>query len=562
MTKRVLVIFFLVAVCAVQHTGQTEGDAGTDFDRGGGGHAEPEQRKPAKLMAGLGKHHHPVSTDSQEAQKFFDQGLTLLYAFNHDEAARSFARAAELDPKLAMAWWGVALVKGPNYNLGADDEQWRSAHAALEKAMKLAVTAPEPERAYVRALAKRYSPDPKADRENLARAYKDAMAALAREYPDDLDAATLYAESAMNLRPWKLWTPDGKPAAGTEDILGVLEGVLRRNPDHPGANHYYIHAIEASPHAERGLPCADRLAGLVPAAGHLVHMPAHIYMRVGDYAAAARANVQAIAADQDYIKSYDVQGVYPMMYYPHNIHFLAAAHCFQGRNADARKAADLLAAHVGPHVDDMPMLEGFLLMQPWVLVRFNRWDDVLAAKLPGEKRQLTRTAWHFARALAFLAQGKTPEAERERQEFLERKQSLPKDAKVSDWNNAQSVLGIAAAVLDAKTARARGDRPRALALFRQAVQMEDALAYGEPPDWMLPVRETLGAVLLLDGDAAEAEKVFRAGLAQYPRNGRCLIGLRESLKAQKKDYAAGLVAQQFLSAWQNADGAEPDLKGF
>jgi hypothetical protein len=525
-------------------------------------HDKDMPARPATLMAGLGSHHHPVSTNNIEAQKFFDQGLTLLFAFNHDEAARSFARAAELDPKLAMAYWGVALVKGPNYNLEADDAQRKAAHDTLQKALKLADTAPEPERDYIRALAKRYSADPKADRQQLAVAYKEAMRELARKYPDDLDAATLYAESAMNLRPWKLWTPEGKPAEGTEEILQVLEAVLRRNPNHPGANHYYIHAIEASPHAERGLACARRLDRLVPAAGHLVHMPAHIYMRVGDYAAAVHSNEQAIAADQAYIKKYDVKGVYSMMYYPHNIHFLAAAHCFQGRADDAQKAADQLAAHVGPHVEEMPMLEGFLLMQPMTLVRFNRWDAVLAAKLPDEKRQLTRATWHFARALAYLGQGKADEAERERREFLERKKALPKDAKVSDWNTAQSVLGIAEAVLDARTALAGSDRPRALELLRKAVRMEDALNYGEPPDWMLPVRETLGALLLLGGDASEAEKVFRAGLVQYPRSGRCLLGLRESLKVQKKDYPARLVSQEFRAAWQNADEKEPDLKGF
>jgi tetratricopeptide (TPR) repeat protein len=388
------------------------------------------------------------------------------------------------------------------------------------------------------------------------------MGELAVKYPDDLDAATLYAESAMNLRPWKLWGPDGKPAEGTEEILSVLEGILRRNPNHPGANHYYIHAIEASPHPERGLPCAQRLQELAPAAGHLVHMPAHIYIRVGDYAAAARSNEQAIAADQAYIKKFEVKGVYAMMYYPHNIHFLAAAHCIQGRGADAKKAADQLAAQVAPHVKDMPMLEGFLLAQPIVLVRFNRWDDVLAAELPDEKRQLTRTVWHFARALAYLGQGKVQEAERERQEFVEGKKSLPKDAMIGQWNTAERVLGIAQAVLDAKIALSHEERPKAVELLRAAEQMEDALTYGEPPDWLLPVRETLGAVLLLGGDAAEAEKVFRAGLVRYPRSGRCLLGLRESLKVQKRDYEARLIAQEFEAAWQNADGKEPDLKGF
>jgi tetratricopeptide (TPR) repeat protein len=525
-------------------------------------HERDAPAKPATLMAGLGNHQHPVSTSNKEAQKFFDQGLTLLYAFNHDEAFRSFARAAELDPNLAMASWGMALVKGPNYNLEANDEQWQAAHARLEKALKLAAQAPEPERDYIQALAKRYSPDPKADRKQLVVAYKEAMGELTRKYPDDLDAATLYAESIMNLRPWKLWTRDRKPEEGTEEILGVLDGVLRRNPNHPGANHYYIHAIEASPHGERGLPCALRLQGLVPAAGHLVHMPAHIYIRVGDYAAAARSNQQAIAADEAYIKKYDVKGVYAMMYYPHNIHFLAAARCFQGRAADAKQAADQLAEHVRPHVESMPMLEGFLLMQPMVLVRFNRWDEILAAKLPDQKRQLTRAVWHFARALACLAKGQIQEAERERREFLDRKNSLPMDAMGSQWNTAQSVLGIAAKVLDAKMALAHDERPKAVELLRQAVQLEDALNYGEPPDWMLPVRETLGAVLLQGGEHAEAARVFRAGLAQYPRSGRCLLGLRESLKAQKKDYEARLVDQEFRASWQDADDKEPDLKSF
>jgi hypothetical protein len=525
-------------------------------------HDKEAPARPAILMAGLGKHHHPVATDNAEAQRFFDQALTLLYAFNHDEAARSFARAAELDPGLAMAHWGVALVKGPNYNLDADEAQWKAAYAALQKARELAARAPEPERDYIQALAQRYGPDPKADRQRLALAYKEAMGALSRKYPDDLDAATLYAESAMNLRPWKLWSPDGKPAEGTAEILGILEGVLRRNPDHAGANHYYIHAIEASPYPERGLPCAGRLPGLVPAAGHLVHMPAHIYMRVGDYAAAARTNEQAVAADRAYLKQYEPRGVYPLMYYSHNLHFLAAAHCFQGRAGDAMKAAGQLAAHVGPHVEAMPMLEGFLLMEPTVLVRFNRWDDVLAAKVPDGKRPLSRATWYFARALACLSQGNAEAAERERREFLECKKAIPADAKVSDWNSAQSVLGIAEAVLEAKTALASGDRSRAVELLRRAVRLEDALNYGEPPDWMLPVRETLGAVLLLGGDGVGAEEVFRAGLAQHPRSGRCLLGLRESLKLQKKDYAARLVAQELRAAWQNADGPEPDLKGF
>jgi tetratricopeptide (TPR) repeat protein len=507
----------------------------------------------AKLLTGLGDHHHPVSTRNAEAQKFFDQGLTLLYAFNHDEAARSFARAAELDPELAMAYWGLALVKGPNYNLPADDEQWKAASAALRKAQALADKAPEPERAYIRALAQRYSADPKADRNRLVVAYKEAMGELARQYPDDLDAATLYAESAMNLRPWKLWSADGKPAEGTEEIITVLESVLRRNPQHPGANHYYIHAVEASPQPERGLASAQRLPALVPAAGHLVHMPAHIYIRVGDYARAAEANAQAMRVDEAYIKERNVKGVYPLMYYSHNIHFLAIAHCFEGRSADAQKAAVLLANHVRPHVEAMPMLEGFLTVEPMVLARCQRWDDILAAEAPGEKGLLTRAAWHYARARAHLARGEMDKARQQQRAFQDCKRALPADAKVSDLNTADSVLGIAEAVVSAKFALAGNDRGEALRLLRQAVRAEDALNYGEPPDWIAPTRETLGAVLLLGGEAAAAETVFRAGLAKHLRSGRCLLGLRDSLKAQNKDYAARLVEHEFQAAWRNAD---------
>ena len=277
------------------------------------------------LMAGMGAVHHPVSTTDAEAQRFFDQGLAFIYGFNHDEALRSFKRAAELDPQLAMAHWGVALALGSNYNLQADARQQRAAYEAIQKARALAAKASEHERAYIEALSRRYANDPQPDPQKLAVDYKNAMSDLVGRYPDDADAATLYAESMMNLRPWKLWTADGKPAEGTEEIIRVLEGVLRRNPDHTGANHYYIHAVEASPAPERALPSAARLERLAPAAGHLVHMPSHIYIRTGDYEAAAKSHADAILADRTYIEKSGAQGVYPMMYYNHNIHFLASA---------------------------------------------------------------------------------------------------------------------------------------------------------------------------------------------------------------------------------------------
>jgi tetratricopeptide (TPR) repeat protein len=505
-------------------------------------------------MEGLGTHHHPVATANREAQRFFDQGLILLYAFNHDEAARSFRRAAELDPQLAMAWWGVALALGPNYNLPAvAPEQAKAAHEALQKALRLAGGAPEHERTYIKALAARYSADPKADGKRLLRAYAKAMRQLAERYPDDPDAATLYAESLMNLRPWKLWSPDGKPAAGTEEVVRVLESVLRRHPDHPGANHYYIHAVEASPHPERALPSARRLATLVPAAGHLVHMPAHVYMRVGDYEAAARANEQAIAVDRAYLKASGAKGVYPLMYFSHNIHFLAVARATQGRFADAKKAADELAAHVGPHVKDMPMLEGFLPTRTLVLVRFRRWDEVLSAPRPDPKLLVTTALWHFARGMAYAARGKLEDAAREQTAFLAARDAVPAEATYSDWNTARSVLEVAEAVLGARIAVSRKDRKSAIEILKKAVKAEDALHYGEPPDWFLPTRETLGGVLLQDGDAARAEQVFRADLERNRLNGRSLFGLAACLKAQKKGHAARLVQLEFQRAWKRAD---------
>jgi tetratricopeptide (TPR) repeat protein len=517
-------------------------------------HAPATRQKPAVLLEGLGSHHHPVSTTNKDAQRFFDQGLTLLYAFNHDEAARSFERASDLDPKLAMAWWGIALAQGPNYNLPAvDAEQAKAAYGALQKALRLAESAPEPERAYIQALAERYSPDPQADGKKLLAAYAQAMRKLAERYPDDLDAVTLYAESAMNLRPWKLWRPDGTPEEGTEEIVASLESVLRRNPDHPGANHYYIHAIEASRHPERALPSAARLPGLVPTAGHLIHMPSHIYSRVGDYEAAARANERAIEADRAYLKSSGAKGIYPLMYFSHNIHFLAIARATQGRFADAKQSADDLVAHVGPHVKDMPMLEVFLPTPTLILVRFHRWQDILALPAPDRQLQITTALWHFARGMASAAQGELADAEREQKAFLAAREAVPADAMYGQWNHARSVLEVAEGVLGARLAVARQDRKSAIELLKKAVKAEDALNYGEPPDWFLPVRETLGGVLLQDGNAAEAEAVFRTDLERNRRSGRSLFGLAASLKAQKKDYAAQMVELEFQQAWKNAD---------
>jgi tetratricopeptide (TPR) repeat protein len=514
-------------------------------------HHDSSGASPARIFTGLGEQHHPVSTSNHEAQRFFDQGLTFVYAFNHDEAVRSFQKAAELDSNLAIAHWGVALALGPNINSDVDPDREKAAFEAVHKALSLSAGAPENERSYIEALAKRYSTDPKADLKKLAVQYKDAMKAVVSRYPDDLDAATLYAESLMDLHPWQLWSPDGRPTEGTEEVIEVLESVLKRNPQHVGANHYYIHAVEASPHPERALPSAERLTKLVPAAGHLVHMPAHIFNRTGDYHAAAMSNEEAAAADRSYIKATGAQGLYPMMYYSHNLHFLAIASCTEGRFADAMKAAAQLEDNVGPHIKEMAMLDSFMATSTMVLIRFHRWKELIESREP-DKGPITMAIWHFARGLAYAATGKVSSAETERTAFEGARKAVPLGASMG-LNGASAVLRIADYVLTAKLASARQDPRAAIDALKKAVAGEDALMYDEPPAWFLPVRESLGAALFLDRDYAQAEAVFRADLQRNPRSGRSLFGLAECLKAQGKNSDSGFVRQQFEAAWKNAD---------
>ena len=510
------------------------------------------REESATLMTGLGSLHHPVSTKNAEAQRFFDQGLALVYAFNHDEAGRSFKRAAELDGQMAMAYWGMALALGPNINLDVDPDREKAAYEAVQKALTLSVKAPDNERAYIDALAKRYSINPQADLKKLQVDYKNAMGELVKRFPDDLDAATLFAESAMDLRPWQLWTADGKPAAGTEEIVAVLESVLRRDPNHPGAIHYYIHTVEASPNPERALVYAPKLGKLMPAAGHLVHMPAHIYQRTGDYAAAAQSNVDAAAADEAYIKTSGVQGIYPLMYYSHNLHFLAIANGAQGRYAAAMKAAGQLDANVSPAIKEMPMLEGFLTVTPLLLVRFNRWEEIQKLPQPDPKLFGINAVWHFARGMAYASNSDLAKAESEREAFLTWVRKVPTDAPFG-LNPAIKVMSIVENVLGARIASAKGDQRTAIEFLRKAVEIEDSQAYDEPPTWFLPVREMLGAALLQGGDFSGAEETFRADLLRNRRNGRSLFGLQESLRAQQKDYAAAMVQREFEIAWKHAD---------
>src|SRR5580704_3831324 len=383
--------------------------------------------KPATLMTGLGDLHHPVSTKNQQAQQFFDQGLRLIYAFNHDEAARSFRRAAELDPKLAMAYWGIAEAVGPNYNDPASDDRFIEAHNAIQKAVDLSSNASPAEQAYIQAMALRFPADPKADRRQAAEAYHDAMRGVAKDFPDDLDAATLFAESGMNLHPWGLWHKDGTPEAGTEEIVATLESVIKRDPNHMGAVHYYIHTVEASRSPERALAAANKLAAMAPAAGHLVHMPAHVYIRTGDYAAAVKTNQSAALADQSYIKASGAQGIYPMMYYSHNLHFIAMCSAMDGDYPEAKKRADMLATHVGPFVKDMPPLEGFMTIPMAVDVRFHKWDDILSKPQPDPAMKTATVFWHFARGMALAAKGKLTEAEAEYTVVAAAEENMPED---------------------------------------------------------------------------------------------------------------------------------------
>lgn len=500
--------------------------------------------------------HFVTSTKKAAAQKAFDEGLKWLYGFNHEEAVNSFRRASELDPKMAMAHWGIALALGPNINLDVDPEREKQAYEETAKAAALKKNAWPRERAYIDALSKRYSIAPDADLKKLSADYSSAMRDVMKRYPDDLDAATLWAESAMDLRPWKLWNPDGTPAEGTDAIVAALESVLKRNPNHLGANHYYIHAVEASPHPERALASARRIPGLAPDAGHLVHMPAHIFMRTGDYAGASVANERAADVDRTYIAKHGPQGVYPMMYYNHNLDFLAAARAMEGRHADAKKAAEMLRDNVAEVLRQMPemapMIEPFLARPLGIALRFGEWDDVMWTPQPNPSHPFESAFWHFARGAALAANSDITAATKERDALHDAAARLPADAMVG-LNSAANILAICDALLESHIARATRDSDAEIAALQRAVNIDDTLAYDEPPDFYFPTREALGGALLRAGNATEAEKVFRADLAKNPDNPRSLFGLAEALRAQKRTAEADATMARQQKLWSAAD---------
>lgn len=527
----------------------------------GAQHGAADQVAARELYPGLGNYHFPITTSVPEAQVYFDQGLALLYGFNHDEAARYFRRAAELDPAAAMPYWGLALAIGPNYNdTAVDENRSRATYEAVQEAERRSASASNREQAYVAAIARRYaSADPDADWAAFHADYSDAMREMVERFPDDLDAATMFAESVMMLRPWQLWTLDGEPAEGTLELVDMLESILRRNPDHPGANHFYIHAVEASPNLERAIPSAERLMTLVPGAGHLVHMPGHIYLQTGDFDLAADTNVRAAEADREFVERTGATGVYPLMYSTHNVHFIAYARAQQGRYEDAKAAAAQMVAMIGDAdlEESMQMLEGFRLYPLMVDLRFHRWDELLAAPAPaGEQRTLSRAFRLYSRAMAHAGRGDVRAARTEQGRFEQARADVPEEAQYLLNNSAAGVLELASAVLSAQIAQAAGDVDEAIAEWRRAVEIQSTgILYDEPPAWYYPVRQSLGAALLSSGRADEAEPVFREMLGRYPRDGRLLYGLWQSLLAQGRDSEAVLVEARFEAAWQGATSA-------
>jgi tetratricopeptide (TPR) repeat protein len=551
-TYLVLGAGLLAAAAALMPAAWSRSDS-TPLSAAAGATAAKPAAPTMPLYAGLGPVHHPVTTASPLAQKYFDQGLAFTYGFNHDEAERSFEQAARIDPKMAMANWGVALVLGPNYNLPGDPVRGKRAHDAVAEARALEPGASPEERDLIDALAQRYG----ANGEGSAaqdQAYANAMRTVAHKYPGDLDVQTLFAESLMDLHPWRLWSIDGKPGPDTLEIVTTLETVLKKDPNHIGANHYYIHAVEASSDPARAITSADRLGALAPAAGHLVHMPSHIYVRTGRFHDAAEVNARAIKSDNAFFATTRESGVYPLMYYTHNIHFLCYSQMMEGRKREALASARLLETKVPlDAVRGMPMAEFLVPMPYFVEVRFAMWDEILKEPKPAADLPFTSAMWHYARALAYSAKGKRAEAMSEQKQLEATAAAIAPDRPLGTSNRAKNVAEVAVVVAAGEIALARGDRKGAVVRLADAVRLQDALIYEEPPIWYYPVRESLGAQLLAMGRAQEAEAVYREDLRVNPGNPRSLYGLAQCLSAEGKTAEAASTREQFRKAWRFAD---------
>ncbi|WP_133000870.1 hypothetical protein [Luteimonas arsenica] len=514
----------------------------------------------AVLLDGLGDYSFPVTSRHPEVQRWFDQGLALTYGFNHDAAERAFLKAAELDPDCAMCWWGASLVLGPHVNAAMDPADNDDAWGRVQRAMELAPGASERERAFIEALSARYAAQPPDDRRALDEAYAAATRVLVERRPDDPDAVVFHAEALMDLQPWDYYDEALRPKGHTKEVIEGLESVIARNPDHAGALHLYVHAVEASADPQRGVAAADRLRELVPGSGHLVHMPAHIYARVGRWHDAVIANQRAIEADDAYLALCrgNAQGVYPLGYVPHNHHFLWFAASMEGSATLAGEAARHTAERT-----DLPELmreRGFAGLQhywmtPWFdRVRFGRWDEIASTSNPAEDLPYVTAIWHYAQGMAALRQSRLDDADG----HLAALRPLAADPAMDEltvWDRYPLAYAarIAERTLTAELAAARGDHDAAVAALREAVVIEDGIPYDEPPGWHAPVRHSLGAVLLAAGRPAEAEAVYREELDRNPGNGWSLFGLAKSLEAQRKGREAADAQRLFAETWRNAD---------
>lgn len=501
------------------------------------------------LFTDLGNYHRQISSGVPEAQKYFDQGLRLTYAFNHAEAVRAFEEAARLDPQCGICNWGTAFALGPNINASMDDAAAKRAYAAAQKALELSDGASDVERALIEAVAKRYAAEPTGDRAALDQAFATAMGDVARRFPADLDVVTLYAEARMDLHPWEYWTKDGKPEPGTAELVSDLERVMAADPQHPAACHYFIHAVEAVPAvgADKSVACADRLAALMPGAGHLVHMPAHVYIRVGRWGDAITANEHAVHTDEAYIADQGPTGVYPVGYYPHNNHFLSFATTMSGRSAEAISAARAIVKSLPVEtVRAAPSVEGLLAYLHLTLVSFGRWDAVLSEPQPPADLKYATALVQYARGVAFAAKQDRASADAA---LAAVKAAVPGGTDPVQ----QSVLGIASEALAGEIAARTGDAAEAETRFRAAMAIEDGLSYMEPPHWYYPIRQSVGKVLLEQGRAAAAEKLYREDLKRFPENGWSLYGLVASLRAQGHDEEAAAVQKRLEATWSGAD---------
>ena len=509
----------------------------------------------APRLTGLGDHSHAVTTNSADSQYFFNQGLRLTYGFNHSEALRSFKEAVRLDPDNAMAYWGWALVLGPNLNLPMQAAVADQAFDAIQQAMLLRDKVSDAERGYIETLAKRYAPVAPNDRSSLDQAYAQAMGELSANNPDDLDAATLYAAAIMNLSPWNYWNKDGSPHADTEILVAVLKSVIERNPVHPGALHYHIHAVEAV-HPKDGEPSANALQALMPGAGHMVHMPSHIYMRVGRYADAYAANRKASDADSDYITQCNAQGIYPLNYYPHNLHFLVWAAMFQGRSEAAMAGAREVQSKIPVDMEGNAFgaYETFLSQPLYVMVRFGLWDQALAEPEPTKGNRFMQGVWHYARGMAFANTNKTRQANKELAALRKVRGKMPADYLIG-FGTGPTLLNIAELLLAGDLASKSGDHDQALGLLGRAVRLEDSLLYNEPPDWYFPTRHVFGALLLDAGYPKEAEVIFWEDLRKNPGNGYSLYGLYQAQQAAGNAAGADATKAKFDASWAAADVA-------